>query len=157
MKKFSIIRSMHSDEAIHERARQYIFSGTKPRNELLQPSYGAVMAKERGPQNGLPAFVVIPESDVSAEAGFLGPSFNPFVAGDPNTKTFSVKDLTLPLGVTLDEARSRVELLQKLDGEFRKAEKSPLIDNMDEFYQKAFDLISSPAAKKGVRYRPGAG
>src|ERR1700757_144721 len=87
MKKFSIIRSMHSDEAIHERARQYIFSGTKPRNELLQPSYGAVMAKERGPQNGLPAFVVIPENDVSAEAGFLGPSFNPFVAGDPNTKT----------------------------------------------------------------------
>jgi hypothetical protein len=148
MKKFSIIRSMHSDEAIHERARQYIFSGTKPRNELLQPSYGAVMAKERGPQNGLPAFVVIPENDVSAEAGFLGPSFNPFVAGDPNTKTFSVKDLTLPLGVTLDEARSRVELLQKLDGEFRKAEQSPLIDNMDEFYQKAFDLISSPAAKK---------
>ncbi|MBI1786593.1 MAG: DUF1501 domain-containing protein, partial [Acidobacteria bacterium] len=31
MKQFSIIRSMHSDEAIHERARQYIFSGTKPR------------------------------------------------------------------------------------------------------------------------------
>lgn len=43
MKKFSIIRSMHSDEAIHERARQYIFSGTKPRNELLHPSYGAVV------------------------------------------------------------------------------------------------------------------
>src|SRR5829696_7087311 len=25
--KFAVIRSMHSDEAIHERARQYIFSG----------------------------------------------------------------------------------------------------------------------------------
>ena len=28
--KFAVIRSMHSDEAIHERARQYILSGTKP-------------------------------------------------------------------------------------------------------------------------------
>ena len=28
IKKFSIIRSMHSNEAIHERARQYVFSGT---------------------------------------------------------------------------------------------------------------------------------
>ena len=45
-----MIRSMHSDEAIHERARQYIFSGTRPRNDLLQPSYGAVMAKELGPR-----------------------------------------------------------------------------------------------------------
>ncbi len=148
MKKFSIIRSMHSDEAIHERARQYIFSGTKPRNELIQPSYGAVLSKERGPQNGLPPFVVIPDNDLSAEAGFLGPSYNPFVTGNPNTKTFSVKDLTLPLGVTPGEARSRAELLGKLDSEFRKVEQSPLIESMDEFYQKAFDLISSPAAKK---------
>src|SRR5207237_3183269 len=73
MKKFSIIRSMHSDEAIHERARQYIFSGTKPRNDLLHPSYGAVMAKERGPRNGLPPFVAIPDKDLCADAGFLGP------------------------------------------------------------------------------------
>ncbi len=27
--QFAVIRSMHSDEAIHERARQYIFSGTR--------------------------------------------------------------------------------------------------------------------------------
>src|SRR3954447_19684014 len=94
MHRIAVIRSMHSDEAIHERARQYIFSGTKPRNDLIQPSYGAVLAREFGPQNGLPPFVTIPEKDLSAEAGFLGPMYDPFVAGDPNTKTFSVKDLT---------------------------------------------------------------
>jgi uncharacterized protein (DUF1501 family) len=148
MKKFSIIRSMHSDEAIHERARQYIFSGARPRNDLLQPSYGAVMAKERGSANGLPPFVVIPDKDVSAEAGFLGPSYDPFISGNPNAKNFSVKDLTIPLGLTMDEAQSRRQLLAAIDGEFRNAEKAPLIESMDEFYQKAFDLISSPAAKK---------
>src|SRR5947209_2501 len=125
--RFAVIRSMHSDEAIHERARQYIFSGTKPRNDLLQPSYGAVIAKERGPLNGLPPFVVIPEKDLAAEAGFLGPSYDPFVAGDPNTKTFSVKDLTLPSGVTFEEALARKGLLAKLDREFRQVEQSPLL------------------------------
>jgi hypothetical protein len=148
MDQFSLIRSMHSEEAIHERARQYVFSGTRPRNDLLHPSYGAVMAKERGPKNGLPPFVVIPDKDLSAEAGFLGPSYDPFVSGNPNAKTFSVKDLTLPLGMKLEEAQVRKNLLAALDAEFEKVERSPVIDTLDEFYQKAFDLIASPAAKK---------
>ncbi|MYC65427.1 MAG: DUF1501 domain-containing protein [Acidobacteriia bacterium] len=146
--KFSIIRSMHSDEAIHERARQYVFSGTKPRNEVLQPSYGATLAKELGPKNGLPPFVSIPMADLSAEAGFLGPTFDPFVSGEPTAENFSVQDLTLPGGINLSEARSRTELLGALNREFQRVEQSPLIDSMDEFYQKAFDLISSPAAKQ---------
>ena len=148
MHQFSVIRSMHSDEAIHERARQYIFSGTRPRNDLLQPSYGAVVAKERGPKNGLPPYVVIPDKDLCADAGFLGPTYDPFISGDPKAKTFSVKDLTLPTGVSLEEAQARKDLLAAMDGAFHKVEKSPLIDSMDEFYQKAFDLIASPAAKK---------
>jgi uncharacterized protein DUF1501 len=151
MKKFSIIRSLHSDEAIHERARQYIFSGTKPRNDLIQPSYGAVMSKEFGPRKGLPPFVVIPEKDLSAEAGFLGPAYDPFISGDPNAKNFSVKDLTLPRGITLEEAQSRRRLLAKIDAEFKAVDQAPVIDSMDEFYQKAFDLISSPAAKKAFQ------
>jgi hypothetical protein len=148
MHQFSLIRSMHSDEAIHERARQYVFSGTRPRNDLLHPSYGAVMSKEHGPNNGLPPFVVIPDKDLSAEAGFLGPSYDPFVSGNPNAKNFSVQDLTLPLGMKLEEAQARRKLLAALDNEFEKVEQSPVIDTLDEFYQKAFDLIASPAAKK---------
>lgn len=148
MKKFAIIRSMHSDEAIHERARQYIFSGTRPRNDLLQPSYGSVMAKERGPQGGVPPFVSIPDKDLSAEAGFLGPAYDPFISGDPNARNFSVRDVTLPAGVSAAEARARKDLLADMDRQFRAVEKSPVIDSMDEFYQKAFDLISSPATKK---------
>src|SRR6185436_2419271 len=100
LNKFAVIRSMHSDEAIHERARQYIFSGTKPRNDILHPSYGSVLSKEWGGRNGLPPFVVIPDKDLSAEAGFLGSTHDPFVSGNPNTKNYSVKDLTLPNGIT---------------------------------------------------------
>ncbi|MFN7921268.1 MAG: DUF1501 domain-containing protein [Bryobacteraceae bacterium] len=148
LNKFAVIRSMHSDEAIHERARQYVFSGTKPRNDLLHPSFGAVMSKELGAKNGLPPFVAIPEKDLCAEAGFLGPAHDPFVTGDPNAKTFAVKDLTLPAGVTTEEAAARRTLLEKMDREFHKATSSPLLADIDQFSQKALDLISSPAARK---------
>jgi uncharacterized protein (DUF1501 family) len=148
LKKFAVIRSMHSDEAIHERARQYIFSGTKPRNDLLHPSYGAVLSKELGGKNGLPPFVVIPEKDLSAEAGFLGAAYDPFITGDPNAKNFSVKDLTLPAGVSPEESQARQGLLAKMNREFEKMTASPLLGNMDEFTQKALDLISSPAARQ---------
>lgn len=146
--QFAVIRSMYSDEAIHERARQYVFSGTKPRNETLQPSFGSTLAKERGARNGLPPYVAIPMTDLAFEAGFLGPTYDPFVSGDPNEEGFSVKDLTLPGGTTLVEAQSRARFLAALDSEFKKVEQSPLIDSVDTFYQKAFDLIASPAAKK---------
>jgi hypothetical protein len=148
MHRIAVIRSMHSDEAIHERARQYILSGTKPRNELIHPSYGAVMAKERSSRNGLPPFVAIPEKDLSAEAGFLGSSFDPFVTGDPNRKGFSVRDLTLPSGVSQEEAFARKDLLSRLDRMFRESENSGLLDSMDEFYSRAYDLIASPAARR---------
>ncbi|MBS1824135.1 MAG: DUF1501 domain-containing protein [Acidobacteria bacterium] len=148
LNKFAVIRSMHSDEAIHERARQYIFSGTKPRNDLLQPSFGAVVSKEFGAKNGLPPFVVIPEKDLSAEAGFLGPAHDPFITGDPNAKGFTVKDLTLPAGVSTEESQARRALLAKMDGEFHKMTQSTLLNDLDEFSQKALDLISSPVARK---------
>ncbi|HUQ92677.1 MAG TPA: DUF1501 domain-containing protein [Bryobacteraceae bacterium] len=157
LNKFAVIRSMHSDEAIHERARQYIFSGTKPRNDLLHPSYGSVMSKELGGRHGLPPFVVIPEKDLSAEAGFLGSAHDPFITGDPNAKNFSVKDLTLPTGVSPEESQARRSLLEKMDREFHKATASPLLSDMDEFTQKALDLISSPAARKAfdIQAEPG--
>ena len=148
MDRIAVIRSMHSDEAIHERARQYIFSGTKPRNDLIHPSYGAVMAKERGVRDGIPPFVAIPEKDLSAEAGFLGSSYEPFVAGDPNRKEYSVRDLIFPSGVTQEEAFARQTLLAKLDSNFRRIEKSALLDSMTEFHQKAYDLIASPVARR---------
>lgn len=146
--KFTVIRSLYSREAIHEKAKQYIFSGSRPNNAFKHPVMGAVVAKELGPQGGLPAFVCIPRRDISADAGFLGPAYDPFIAGDPGKKEFRVQDLTLPGSISLDEASSRANLLRALDERFREAEKSKLVEGMDSFYQKAFELVSSPAARK---------
>jgi len=146
--KFTVIRSMYSREAIHEKAKQYIFSGSRPNNAFKHPVIGAVVAKELGPRGGLPPFVCIPRKDISADAGFLGAAYDPFITGDPGRKEFRVQDLTLPANVNLDESASRANLLRALDEEVRHAEKSKLVEGMDYFYQKAFDLVSSPAARK---------
>lgn len=146
--RYSVIRSMYSREAIHEKAKQYIFSGSRPNNAFKHPVYGSVIAKELGAANGLPPFVVIPSKDICADSGFLGAAYDPFITGDPNRKSFSVQDLTLPLGVGMEEAQGRARLLAALDDDIRAVEKSKLIEGMDYFYQKAFDLVSSPEAKK---------
>ena len=102
--------------------------------------------------------MVIPEKDLCAEAGFLGPSYDPFIAGNPNTKNFSVKDLTLPTGMNLRRSTGPEAVCSaELDARIPQREKSPLLDSMDEFYQKAYDLISSPAAQEGFRHRLRAG
>ncbi|MFN7541657.1 MAG: DUF1501 domain-containing protein [Acidobacteriota bacterium] len=146
--KFTVIRSVYSREAIHEKAKQYIFSGSRPNNAFKHPVMGSVVARELGAQGGLPPFVCIPRPDIAADAGFLGSAYDPFIAGDPGKKEFRVQDLTLPGSVSLDEASSRANLLRALDEEVRQAEKSKLVEGMDSFSQKAFELVSSPAARK---------
>lgn len=146
--RFSVIRSVFSHEAIHEKAKQYVFSGQRPNNAFKHPVYGSVVAKERGPQAGLPPFVVIPNRDICADAGFLGAAYDPFITGNPNKSDFSVQDLTLPTGVGLEEAQGRMSLLSSLDARIEGLERSGLVDSLDYFSQKAFDMVTSPAAKK---------
>jgi hypothetical protein len=147
-KKFAVIRSVYSKEAIHEKAKQYIFSGARPNNAFKHPVFGSVVAKELGARNGLPPFVCIPRKDISADAGFLGAAYDPFITGDPAGKAFKVQDLALPDGVSLEETASRSRLLAAMDEDLRQAEKSKVVEGMDHFYQKALDLVSSTAARK---------
>lgn len=146
--RFAVIRSMYSLEAIHEKAKQYAFSGQRPNNAYKHPVYGSVLARERGARNGLPPFVVIPKRDISADAGFLGAAYDPFVAGDPAKEGYSVQDLTLPTGIGMEEARGRAHLLQALDARLEAVERSDVVASMDHFYQRALDLVSSPQARQ---------
>jgi len=147
-RKFAVVRSMYSKEAIHEKAKQYIFSGSRPNNAFKHPVFGSVVARELGARGGLPPFVCIPKKDISADAGFLGAAFDPFITGDPGRKEFRVQDLALPKNVALEESAARARLLQSMDEDLRSAGKSRLIEGMDHFYQKAFDLVTSEAARK---------
>jgi hypothetical protein len=146
--RLTILRSMKSREINHERAINYLLTGYLPLPTIEFPSIGSVISKELGPRNGMPPYVAVPYTFPSYGAGFLGGEFNPFIAGDPNVTGYKVKDLTLPVDVDWERAGNRRYLVEQMDRRFRAIEASPDFKALDGFYHRAYDLLSSPAAKK---------
>src|SRR5207244_3774140 len=153
MNKFSILRSVTHPDAGHESASHYLLTGYKPTNDIPSneaPSYGSIVAKERGPRRpGMPAYLAVPTPPRSTAAAYLGVAYNPFSVGaDPNQQNFSVRNLTLPNGISLDRLQSRRKLLESVDTLRREADQSGLMEGLDAFTRKAFEMVTSPAAQK---------
>lgn len=148
--KMTIIRSMAHGEAAHERGTHNMFTGYKPSPALEFPSMGSVISHELGPRNNLPPYVCIPNvPNEFANSGYLSSAHGPFAIGsDPNRSNFKVRDLNLPDGVDEQRFNRRRSLLETVDDHFRTLEQSDSLDSMDAFYQHAYKLISSQAARE---------
>jgi hypothetical protein len=150
--KFVIIRSMTHRQAAHEAACNLILSGHDPLPTIQHPAMQTVVFKELGPRNELPAVVSIPAATGSWEkSGFLGPQYNPFNAGSPNTDNFKVRDMDLPMGVDWSRMDHRRSLLAVVDDRFRKLDTTGISASMDSYYQTAFGLMHSEKAKKAFQ------
>jgi hypothetical protein len=152
MNLVTLIRTMQHNEGAHERADHKVLTGWTPNPAIVYPSMGSVVAKELGPNGALPGYVTVPNANFAAgyaQAGYLEASNNPFaVGGDPNRPDFTVRDLTLPNGMTLARMESRRGLLTTMDGMFRRFEKTLEASSRNQFLERAYDVISSPEAKK---------
>ncbi|MEX2119277.1 MAG: DUF1501 domain-containing protein [Pirellulales bacterium] len=148
--KMTVIRSMSHGEAAHERGTHNMFTGYKPSPALIFPSMGSVVSHEYGPRNNLPPYVCIPnQPNEFAGTGYLSSSFAPFSLGsDPAAGGFRVLDLNMAGGV--DEARfnRRRTALEAVNEYFSKKEKSDSLTAMDSFYDRAYSLVSSQAARE---------
>jgi len=148
--KFSVIRSMTHGEAAHERGTHNMFTGYKPSPALSYPSFGAVISHEYGPRNNLPPYICIPNvPNEYAGTGYLPSSYGGFALGsDPARGNFKVRDLDLAGGV--DEARfaRRKSALELVNNNFVSSVAADNVDAMSTFYQRAYDLLDSPAAKE---------
>lgn len=150
--KLTVVRSMTHGEAAHERGVTSMFTGYRPSPALEYPSFGSVVAHELGDRNDLPAYVCVPQKIANngsdpADTGYLSKAYGPFSLGaDPADKSFKVRDLN----VNIDQSRfdRRKSMLETVDHHFRSIEKSDAVASMDEFYQKAYALISSPHARE---------
>jgi hypothetical protein len=112
----------------------------------------AVISKELGPKTDLPPAVSIPSVTGSWEkAGFLSSRFNPFSAGNPNTDTYKVRDLDLPMGVDWTRMDRRRSLLALVDRKFKDLDTTGISESMDSYYQTAFRLMHSAQAKQAFR------
>ena len=153
MDKYSIVRSVTHPDAGHESASHYLLTGYKPTNDIPaqeMPSYGSIAAKERGARvAGIPAYVTVPSAPRSTAAGYLGVPYNPFSVGDdPNSANFSVRNLTLPNGISMNRLDNRRRLLSGIDTLRRDSDQTGLMDGLDAFTRQAFEMVVSPAAQR---------
>lgn len=150
--KFVVIRSMTHKQAAHEAACNLILSGHDPLPTIQHPAMHSVVAKELGPRGEMPAAVSIPGATGSWEkAGFLGPQYNPFNAGNPNKENYQVQDMDLPMGVDWARLDHRRSMLAVVDEKFRRMDATGIAESMDAYYQTAFQLMRSEKAKKAFR------
>ena len=152
--KFSLIRGHDPRNGSHGVADALMMSGHKFNASLPFPCFGSVIAKERGYVNGMLPFVQLGKNIDrrfnGGIAGFLGDQFNPFeVNDDPNGRAFRVRDLSLASAAERDRLQRRYAMLHELDRYQRSVEgHDQAVQARDVFYEKAHDLITSPAAKK---------
>ena len=148
--KLTVIRSIAGKEADHGRASYAMYTGYRKSPAIEHPSLGAVVSHELGPKNNLPPYVAVPNATEYGGTGYLGSQFGPFgIGSDPGRSGYQVKDLMLPPGVDDYRFYKRQRIREVVDTHFRQiATKAEALSAMDEFYQRAYAMISSPAARE---------
>jgi uncharacterized protein (DUF1501 family) len=165
MDKVCMLRSVtqepaHSD---HVAAIHYMMTGYpqrsdpsgQPINSTIYPSFGSVVSRERGWRNNLPPYVLLSgKGGVSYHgAGYMGAAYNPLSVGsNPNDAKFNLQDASISEAVGVERTERRREMLAAVD-RYQKANEGPTGDVADRnrFYQQAYDLITSPSAKRAFR------
>lgn len=154
MNKWSIIRSLHHDNAGHSAGDQICFTGypSGPNPEVnVAPSCGSIVSKQFETENPkLPSYVMIPRQVPGTDASYLGPAYRPFeTQADPaDGGPFTVPNLQAPSGLSVERLAGRRELLGSLDAIRRQVDASGSMDAMDRFQQKAWEIVTGPEARR---------
>ena len=165
--KFAIVRSVHHTIRCHNPAIYCSLVGREATEALAvsnrtaarrtdHPHYASVLARLRGTPSAMPGHVIIPDVTNNGPAkspgllaGYLGAAYDPLVLGqDPNDPNFHVEGVGLPGDVPNQRLDNRQGLLGRLDAEQRRMERSGAVDNLNTFYRRAFDLLTSPQTKR---------
>src|SRR5579862_1401814 len=168
MDKVTLIRSMsytpvglfNHTAAIYQMMTGYPPDKVSPSGQLEPPSprdfphMGCHISKMKPPEGPMLPFVEMPrplqESNVIGKggaAGFLGKAYDPYrLYQDPN-KTVTLDDLSLRKDIGPDRLKDRFELLKGINGSMGELEKAVSSYALNEYYEKAFDLVLSGKAR----------
>ena len=154
MDRWSIVRSLHHNNAGHSAGDQICFTGYPPGsnpNVNVMPSCGSIVAKQLGGLNReLPSYVMVPRSVPGVGSAHLGPAYRPFetVADPAREGPFEVPNFKLANGLTVQRLGSRRQLQSGLDRLRREVDRRGEMEAVDRFDQQAWDILSSSAAQK---------
>ena len=152
--KYTILRNHSHNDNGHTTGYHYVLTGVKADfadgtnsrkpNNVLYPSIGSVVSRELGTNGTLPPYINLPHPLTSGGPGFYGAEFAPFVIeGDPVSPDFEVRDLMPVEGIDAKRQDRRQRLLSGMD-----KPTSGKAGTMATYYEKAHDLMTSPAARK---------
>ena len=155
--KVTVVRSICHKDPNHGGGNHYMMTGARTpvpvacgASVTFHPSFGSVVSHHRGLRHGLPAYVSLPRVSRSGGPNFLGGKNAPFViGGNPQDKSFQVRDVVLPADISEGRAASRRELRASLDRMRRHTDRlaeDPAV-NFDQYFQQGVDLVLSPRAQ----------
>jgi hypothetical protein len=156
--EFSLIRSVyHTATAVHDTGHQMMQTGRLFTGGIEHPHMGCVLGYLKGQRGEVPAHVLIPKPigrtggnlPHGQNAGYLGKQYDPFVLNaDPSDPKFKVPDLLPPDYISSIRAERRQKLRDAVDGALSAFEKNPQAKQLDENFNLAYRLMSSPQARE---------
>jgi Protein of unknown function (DUF1501) len=156
--KFSLVRSVyHTATAVHDTGHQMMQTGRLFTGGIEHPHAGCVLAYLKGQRGEAPAHVLMPRPigrtggnlPHGQSAGYLGKQYDPFILNaDPSDPKFKVPDLLPPEYVSAIRARRRQNLRAAVEGAMAAFEQSAQAKQLDESFQLAYRLMSSPQARE---------
>ena len=146
----ALVRSLTHELGNHDTGSRFLLTGHRPMPATEYPSLGSIVAREAdGSGAALPPYVAIPAAVEAAGSGYLPGAYSPFaVGGDPSRADYRVRDLDAPEGVSFDRSARRRTMLETIDQFSEHVESGPATAGRDAFYEQAYRLMTSPAAKK---------
>ena len=160
----AVIRSATHKNRVHNPGAFYALTGRKPERDVVEfparrgdwPALGSILAKVRPGVQTVPPYVILPifANDINIptpgqHAGFLGAAYDPLIVhADPSKPNFSVPVLTPRAELTADRLDRRRGLLAQVNAQAEAMAKVASAGGLDRHYERAFDLVSTPAAKK---------
>jgi hypothetical protein len=156
--KFSLIRSVyHTATAVHDTGHQMMQTGRLFTGGIEHPHAGCVLGYLKGQRGEIPAHVLVPRPigrtggnlPHGQTAGYLGKQYDPFVLNaDPSDPKFKVPDLLPPDYISAIRADRRQKMRDAVDGALLAFEKNPQAKQLDENFNLAYRLMSSPQARE---------
>ncbi len=145
MDKLAVVRSLIS---VDEHSDSLVTTGYPDRvnTTAAHPSFGAVVSKLRGDQNGaVPPFVSLRGMSRGTEPGFLGVAHRPFTPSGPGNA-----NLKLAQGVSADRLDDRKALLGSFDDLRREVDASGTMKGMDAYTEKAIEMVTGGVVRNAL-------
>jgi uncharacterized protein (DUF1501 family) len=138
MDDVALVRSVTTREGNHDRGRYLMHTGYVPNPTVSHPGIGSYLAAEIGSRDAvLPNFVSIGGSQ---GAGFLGVEWDPFV----DNASAPVANLAPPTGIDRRRRDTRLQLLERLNGEFEGDRGDEAVAPHRTMFERAKRLMDTP-------------